>query len=295
MAVVLNALRKVYPGRPPRVALDDVTLTMDGTFGLLGPNGAGKTTLLRMVATVLRPTAGSITIEGVPATDRRSVRGMLGYLPQRFGFHPQLTAYETLSFMACLAMVSPGRADLMSLLERVGLAGMAGTRVTQLSGGMVQRLGIACALVGDPRVLIVDEPTVGLDHESRLEFRALLASRAAAGRTVLISTHVVGDAEAVCQRLAVLNHGRLAFVGTPAELAAAARERVWQVRVPLAHWDAFSAETRPLAAVREGGWVQARLVAAVPPPGMHAVPLQAVAEDGYAWVLGATGPEADAP
>lgn len=213
MTVALSAVSKVYPGRPPKEALRDVTMTMDGVFGILGPNGAGKTTLLRIVATVLRPTAGQVTVEGMPLTALQPVRRVLGYLPQRFGFYPQLTVYETLSYTACLAMVDPDRPRLMSLLERVGLVDQAATRVARLSGGMVQRLGIACALVGEPRVLIVDEPTVGLDHQSRSGFRALLASLATAGRTVLFSTHVVSDAETVCQRLAVLKVGRVAFGG----------------------------------------------------------------------------------
>ncbi|MBT9258827.1 MAG: ATP-binding cassette domain-containing protein [Clostridiales bacterium] len=286
MAIVVSGLRKVYPGG--KVALDGIDLTISGTFGLLGPNGAGKTTLMRILATLIPPTAGSVTIDGIPITDVAAIRRRLGYLPQKFGFYPQLTVYETMEFMAALAQVPADRGRLMALLERVGLADRAGARVRQLSGGMVQRLGIATALIGDPRVLIVDEPTAGLDHHSRVGFRNLLAGLTG-DRTVLFSTHIVSDVETTCSRLAVLREGRVIFTGTPGELAAAAEGHVWTVAVDPPDWTQFETRFRPVAAVREAGRVRARLVAPSPPPGYAAEPAAPTLEDGYIHVLRCAG------
>lgn len=261
-----------------------MNLEISGTFGLLGPNGAGKTTLMRILATLVAPTGGTATVDGIPVADAAAVRRHLGYLPQQFGFYPQLTVFETLEYMAALSQVRAGRGRLLGLLERVGLEDRAAARVRALSGGMVQRLGIAAALVADPRVLIVDEPTAGLDHDSRMGFRNMLAGLAA-DRTVLLSTHIVSDAETTCARLAVLRDGRVAFAGTPDRLAAAAAGHVWEVEVDPADWAGFETRFRPVAAVRAAGRVRARIVAPAPPPGYAAAPAPPTLEDGYVHIL----------
>jgi ABC-2 type transport system ATP-binding protein len=282
MAIVIQGLRKIFPGG--KVALDSIDLEVSGTFGLLGPNGAGKTTLMRILATLVAPTEGRVTVDGIPITEVAAVRRRLGYLPQRFGFYPRLSVIETMEFMAHLSQVDGGRSRLMSLLERVGLADRAKLKVRQLSGGMVQRLGIAAALVGDPRVLIVDEPTAGLDHDSRMSFRNLLAGLAE-DRTVLLSTHIVSDVETTCARLAILREGRVIFTGSPDQLAHRAAGQVWEVMVDPADWLHFEHRFHPVAAVRGAGSIRARVVAPSPPPGYPAEPASPTLEDGYVHTL----------
>lgn len=282
MAIQVEGLRKLYPGG--KVALDGVDLEIAGTFGLLGPNGAGKSTLMRILATLVEPTAGQVWVDGIPIVEKASVRRRLGYLPQRFGFYPQLTVLESLEYMAALSQVNPGRSRLLELLERVGLAELARSRVRGLSGGMVQRLGIAAALVADPAILIVDEPTAGLDHQATLSFRSLIAGLAA-DRTVLLSTHVVSDVETSCSRLAVLKEGRLQFVGTPEALAATAADLVWEVEVEPVDWEAFQLRFQPIAAVREAGLIRARMLGTAPPVGYVARSISPNLEDGYVNIL----------
>ncbi|MFZ5825569.1 MAG: ABC transporter ATP-binding protein [Bacillota bacterium] len=289
MAIECHGLSKLYPGG--KVALEGVDLKISGTFGLLGPNGAGKTTLMRILATLVLPTGGTATVEGIPLTDPARLRRVLGYLPQKFGFYPQLTVFETMEYMAALAEAPTDRPRLLDLLDRVGLAEKERVRVRQLSGGMIQRLGIASALVADPRVLIVDEPTAGLDHDSRISFRNLLAGLAA-DRTVLLSTHIVSDVETTCARLAVLRAGRIVFAGTPAELASRAVGQVWTVLVDPGDWAQFERRFHPVAAVREAAQVRARVVAPAPPPGYTATPAEPALEDGYVHLLRGNGGEA---
>jgi ABC-2 type transport system ATP-binding protein len=293
MAITLRNLTKDFPGG--RRALDRVDLDISGTFGLLGPNGAGKTTLMRILATLVAPTAGTVTVDGIPLADRAAIRRRLGYLPQKFGFYPHLTVYETMEFMAALAEAPATRSRLMPLLERVGLADRARARVGYLSGGMNQRLGIATALVGDPHVLIVDEPTAGLDHDARMGFRNLLAGLAG-DRTVLLSTHIVSDVESECPRMAVIKAGRLVFVGSPSQLAATAAGLVWEVDVDTVDWGQFERRFGPVAALRGDAGIRARVLAPAPPPGYQARPVAPSMEDGYVLALrGEGGTEGEAP
>jgi ABC-type multidrug transport system ATPase subunit len=217
--LAIRELVKIYPG--PVAALQGIDLDVPrGMFGLLGPNGAGKTTLLRIVAGLLEPTAGTVTLDGEELTGRpERVWPILGYLPQEFGFYPHLTGEKMLAYLLELKGVSaPGgrKALCRELLERVNLAFAARRKVKGYSGGMRQRLGIAQAIAGDPRLLIVDEPTAGLDPEERMRFYRLL-SELAADRTVLLSTHIVEDVAVLCPRFAVIRGGRLLTVTTPAE------------------------------------------------------------------------------
>lgn len=218
----VEGLVKVYPGPVEALAGVDLAIPV-GLFGLLGPNGSGKTTLMRILAGQLEPTGGRVRLDGEEVTDRpERVWPRLGYLPQRFGFHPNLTGRATLLHLLRLKGVRApdGLAKLVDrLLELVHLTEAAGRRVKTYSGGMLQRLGIAQALAGEPRLVIVDEPTAGLDPEERIRLYRLLAE-VAATRIVLLSTHLVEDVAVLCSRFAVLRRGRLRSVTTPARARA---------------------------------------------------------------------------
>ncbi|WP_051799963.1 ATP-binding cassette domain-containing protein [Catenuloplanes japonicus] len=214
-------------------ALRDVSLRAGvGVTGLLGPNGAGKTTLLRIAATVLTPDLGAAYLFGLsPHSDdtRRHIRRQLGYLPQDVGIHRFFTAFEFVDYVAILKEMAHTRKrhqEVRRVLGLVGLADLAGRRVHTLSGGARRRLALAQALLGDPALLILDEPTAGLDPEQRLLFRELL-SRLGEDRTVLLSSHHSDDLAALCGHIVVLREGRTVFAGPPAELTATARGRVW--------------------------------------------------------------------
>ena len=218
----IRNLVKVYPG--PVAALQGVSLDASrGMLGLLGPNGAGKTTLLRIVAGLLEPTSGTVLLDGEDVTaDPRRIRRQLGYLPQDFGFYPHLSGAAMLRFLLVLKGVTAPRGVkrlAMELLERVNLTGAANRKVGTYSGGMRQRLGIAQALAGNPRIVVVDEPTAGLDPEERMRFYRLLAELAE-DRLVLLSTHIVEDISVLCPRVAVLTGGRVVADTTPGKARA---------------------------------------------------------------------------
>jgi ABC-type multidrug transport system ATPase subunit len=209
-----------------RWVFDSLTFSIaGGVVGLLGPNGAGKTTLLETVVTLRRPDAGSIRILGrnsIDASDRREIRRRIGYLPQSFGYPPQFTAQEFVEYVGWTKGL--GGSDLerraRRVLAEVGLAERAGETLRRLSGGMLRRVGIASALVNDPELLVLDEPTAGLDPEQRIAFRSLLR-RLGESATVLLSTHLVEDVATTCTDLIVLGAGTIAYQGPPEELAAA--------------------------------------------------------------------------
>jgi ABC-2 type transport system ATP-binding protein len=228
--IALSDLRKRY-GATDAVA----GLSLDigpGVTGLLGPNGAGKTTLMRMIATVLAPTGGRLRLLGLDPADaeqRTAIRRRLGYMPQEPGFHRQFTAFEFVDYVAILKEMTDSRArhrEVRRVLEAVGLDDVASRRIRKLSGGMRRRIALAQALLGDPQLLVLDEPTAALDPEQRMRFREL-TSELGAERTVLVSTHQTEDVAALCQRVIVLRDGQAAFDGTPAALGALARHRVW--------------------------------------------------------------------
>ncbi|GHH33078.1 ABC transporter ATP-binding protein [Lentzea cavernae] len=207
-----------------RNAVNGLSLRLGhGVHGLLGPNGAGKTTLIRTLATVQSPTAGTLSLLGTPANGRlKAVRRKLGYLPQHFGYYKRFKVREFVEYLAWLKEMPSARIPgaVHTALERVGLTDRAEDRMKSLSGGMVRRVGIAQAIVNDPEVLLLDEPTVGLDPAQRLRFRELVAEL---GRDscVLISTHLVEDVAAACTDVVLVNEGSLMFQGTPADLATA--------------------------------------------------------------------------
>jgi ABC-2 type transport system ATP-binding protein len=214
-------------------ALDGLTFDAGaGITGLLGPNGAGKTTLLRMMATVLAPDAGDLRLLGWDprkADERLAIRRRLGYMPQEPGFHRSFTAFEFVDYVAILKEMVDRRArhdEVRRVLSLVGLESVSGRKIKALSGGMRRRVALAQALLGDPDLLVLDEPTAGLDPEQRLRFREIVSERSV-DRTVILSTHQTEDVAALCPRVVVMDEGRALFDGTPRDLAEIARGRVW--------------------------------------------------------------------
>ena len=280
----LRNLQKVYPG--PVAALQGVSLEIPaGMFGLLGPNGAGKTTLMRIVAGLLEPTAGQVILDGEDVTETpQKVWSRLGYLPQEFGFYPHLTGEAMLTHLLELkGVTSPKgmRALVGGLLERVNLTFAAKRKVKAYSGGMRQRLGLAQAIAGNPRLIIVDEPTAGLDPEERFRFYRLLAELASE-RIVILSTHIVEDVSVLCSRFAVIRAGRVVARVSPAQARAMIAGRIYQGRVD----DPVELET-----VLKTRWVTQSILVegrnqvrvfepeAVVPAGF--VPVEATLEDAY--------------
>src|SRR5690349_19400365 len=233
MHLLVENLSKEYRGNVR--ALSEVHLALGpGVLGLLGPNGAGKSTLMRILATITQPSSGRVLWnDSEIARHPDPLRAVLGYLPQDFGVYPSLNALEFLEYLAAVKGIQAGaaRKRIRELLELVNLTDAIKRPLGGYSGGMRQRIGIAQALLNDPQVLIVDEPTAGLDPEERVRFRSLL-SELSGERIVILSTHIVSDVEAVATRIALLAHGRLLADATPEELVSAAEGRTWEWQVP---------------------------------------------------------------
>ncbi len=240
-------------------AVEGVSLDLEpGVVGLIGHNGAGKSTLMQMLATLMKPTSGSILLEGQDIVAKPELmRRRLGYLPQDFGVYPHLTALEFLQYFAALKGVSD-RQRLQQLLELVNLHEQANRPAIGFSGGMRQRLGIAQALLNDPDVLIVDEPTAGLDPEERLRFRHLLGDLGRQ-RLVIVSTHIVSDIENMATHLAVMRQGRLVAYETPEAVIARAVGKVWTARLAPADYEALKGHVHVLQAQPQGNRVQVRM------------------------------------
>lgn len=228
--IVMEHVNKYY-GR--KQALKDVNLTIPlGMFGLLGRNGAGKTTLMKTLATLHEKKSGAITVCGIPIEEAGRIREITGYLPQDFSMYPNMSVYECLDYLGALSGMdgTARRKQIDRLLKQVNLEEQRRKKVKTLSGGMKRRLGIAQALLHNPKVLIVDEPTAGLDPEERIRFRNLLCE-VAEERIVILSTHIVGDIEAACENIAILNEGEILFRGTVRELLENAAGKVYSVTV----------------------------------------------------------------
>jgi ABC-2 type transport system ATP-binding protein len=282
--IQITGLTKTYRGGTRAINGLDLTVPT-GMFGLLGANGAGKTTLMRILAGLLRPTSGEVTVgphDLTTAHGRTEVKRTLGYLPQDLGVYPDLTATEFLDYVALLKGMddrAARRRRVAELLEVVALSTMAGRKLKGFSGGMKRRIGIAQALLNDPRLLIVDEPTAGLDPEERIRFRTLLA-RLAGDRTVLLSTHIVEDIAQTCRELAVLDKGQPIFRGTVADLMAVAQGRVWSVVT-----NGQEPEGVVVSALPDQEGVRYRVVApTAPAPGAELVAPSL--EDGYLALRG---------
>jgi ABC-2 type transport system ATP-binding protein len=285
MRIEIRRLNKVYHGGIH--ALNDVDLTIPGgMFGLLGPNGAGKTTLMRILAGILRPTSGQLTIgdfDGNTERGRTAIKRVLGYLPQDLGVYPDLSAREFLDYIGILKGMDDRKvrqSRVNQLLEVVSLTNVANRKLKTFSGGMKRRIGIAQALLNDPKLLIVDEPTAGLDPEERIHFRNLL-SELAGNRTVLLSTHIVEDIAQTCQNLTIMNDGYVIFQGTTADLTREARGKVWMVTT---NGTKPQGDFTVVSTMHMGTSVQYRLVGDLPSPD-GAVSTEPSLEDSYVWLM----------
>jgi ABC-type multidrug transport system ATPase subunit len=266
----------------------DLSLQVSGgVLGLLGPNGAGKTTLMQMIATVTRPTSGRVFFRDVDiVANPDALRPRLGYLPQDFGVYDNLTAVEFLGYFAALKGVR-SRTKVLEMLETVNLHHVANRSVGGFSGGMKQRLGIAQALINDPDLVIVDEPTAGLDPEERVRFRNVL-SDLGMGRLVILSTHIVSDVESIATEIAILRGGALVALATPEALMREAEGSVWEVVLSSAKFDEVRRTMHVSAAVRKSDGVHARVVSPER-PALHATPGEPSLEDAFLYTMNFRG------
>jgi ABC-2 type transport system ATP-binding protein len=257
-----------------------------GMFGLVGPNGAGKTTLMRILAGLIRPTTGKVTVFGNDVTTKQgklAVKSMLGYLPQELSLYPDLSAREFLEYVSLLKGVNDKaerEKQLGELLELVGLKEDAGRKMRTFSGGMKRRVGIAQALLGHPKLLIVDEPTSGLDPEERVRLRNLL-SEMSTRCTVILSTHIIEDISQSCNDMAVINLGRVLFRGSPKQLIRNLKGRVWLVTTK-GEKPVFQGGIVSTLQVQDG--MQYRLIGERP-KGYACKPAEPSLEDGYLWLM----------
>ena len=285
MIIAIQHMNKVYRGGVQ--ALNNVDLTIPtGMFGLLGPNGAGKTTLMRILAGILRPTNGIMRVgeyDGTTEKGRTAIKRGLGYLPQDLGMYPDLSAREFLDYVGILKGMNERKVRLRridELLEMVALSQVATRKIKTLSGGMKRRVGIAQALITDPSLLIVDEPTAGLDPEERLRFRNLL-SDLGGNRTVLLSTHIVEDIAQTCRNLAVMRSGHVVFQGTIEQMMQETQGKVWSITTtgpkPEGNFTVISA-------LNTGNSMQYRIVGELS-SRTGATPVEPSLEDGYVWLM----------
>jgi ABC-type multidrug transport system ATPase subunit len=240
-------------------AVDDVSLSLTrGVVGLIGHNGAGKTTLMQMIATLTKPTSGQISFQGVDILKHPdAIRTRLGFLPQDFGVYPNLSAHEFMQYFAGLKGVrDPER--IRYLLELVNLTEHAHRSAASFSGGMRRRLGIAQALLNDPDLLIVDEPTAGLDPEERMRFRNLLGDLGN-DKLVIMSTHIVSDVESVAQELAIMRKGKLIAFDTPEAMIEKAHGQIWSAQVSPAEFEMLRQKTQVLQSQKQGEWINVRM------------------------------------
>ena len=293
MALILDGLTKTFSSFP---AVNNLSYTMDtGVYGLLGVNGAGKTTLMRMLCTLLTPTSGTITWDGQDIFSLGSAyRNLLGYLPQDFGYYPDFSVQDYLLYIASIKGLRPAtaRQRMQNLLEQVGLTQVRRQKMKKLSGGMKRRAGIAQAMLNDPKILILDEPTAGLDPKERIRFRNLI-SELAENRLVLLSTHIVSDVEYIADQILLMKDGSLVHHGTSQQLLAAAPTQVWTCTVPRAQADQLLHQYPVVNLKTLPQGVQLRVLSQTPPtPEAHPaeMPLEAL----FLHDFGETAGETDA-
>lgn len=285
--IVIKGLNKSYGKKR---ALRNVDMRIErGMFGLLGRNGAGKTTLMKVLSTLLEKDSGKVKVCGIPVEHAAEIRKITGYLPQEFSMYPNMKVYEAMDYLGVLSGLTKAQRKerIPLLLERVNLSDNAGTRVRALSGGMKRRLGIAQAILHDPKVLIVDEPTAGLDPEERVRFRNLL-SEIAEDRIVILSTHIVGDVEATCEEIAVIDQGRILFRGTVEELLSLVEGRVYRAEVSRKELDRIRSSYTVTSMITLGNNVKVRFLADTQP--FHgAQHCDAGVEDAYMYLMQGEG------
>ncbi|MDR2413682.1 MAG: ABC transporter ATP-binding protein [Odoribacteraceae bacterium] len=264
MQIKIQHLSKIYPGG--KKALDKLNLEIEsGMFGLLGPNGAGKTTLMRIMTLLQDSSSGTILYDNYDISrDRKEIRALLGYLPQDFRFFEKLKTWEFLDYGAGLAGIRGKRQRgevVDEMLRKVGLFEVRDRWANRLSGGMKRRLGIAQALIGQPKVIIVDEPTTGLDPEERIRFRNILSEVSDKDAVIILSTHIVGDISSTCKKLALLNRGELKFEGSPDEMIALARGKVWEIFVTDLEYEEIKEKYPIISTIPSDGGMEIQVVA----------------------------------
>ncbi len=258
MKIEICGLNQIYPNG--NHALKDINLELGtGMFGLLGPNGAGKSSLMRIIVTLMKPTSGVVLVDGLDIQKhRQKMRGMLGYLPQDFRFFTSLKTWEFLDYSGSLAGMKNRKeriAEVDRLLDQVGLLEVRDRKANKLSGGMKRRLGIAQALIGNPRIIVVDEPTTGLDPDERIRFRNILSQLSRQDVIIILSTHIVGDISSTCHGMALLNKGDLVFNGSPENLVNQAEGHVFRMVLSPHEYDIVKEKYNVISTVPvETGW-----------------------------------------
>lgn len=269
-------------------AVSDVSVSMrKGVYGLLGVNGAGKTTLMRMLCTLIRPTSGEILWEGRNILEMGAAyRDVLGYLPQDFGYYPDLSIFDYMMYIASIKGIRPvaARKRTKQLLGQVGMARYEKRKMKTLSGGMARRIGIAQAMLNNPRILVLDEPTAGLDPNERIRFRNLI-SELSEDRLVLLSTHIVSDVEFIANRIMLMKNGRLFYTGTTEKLISSMDETVWHCTVPKKKVNDFLAEYLVGNVKTVPGGAELRILSKEPPTE-QAVREEATLEDAFLLYFG---------
>ena len=282
--LTISQLVKTYPSGVR--ALKGVSLELPpGVFGLLGPNGSGKTTLMKIVATLLEPDSGTIQMNGSDLlTHKTHTRRMLGYLPQDFGLYPTLTARQMLDYLAKLKGISnknERRTLVEALLEKVNLAEEPTQPLREFSGGMRQRLGIAQALIGEPELIIVDEPTAGLDPQERVRFHNLISETAGENTVVILSTHIVSDVSNICSRMAIIQKGTILSSCTPRQAVDQLKDSVWEAIMPREQVPALKSRFNVISSRMFEGQARVRVIAKDRRPSEEFAPATPILEDYY--------------
>jgi ABC-2 type transport system ATP-binding protein len=257
-----------------------------GMFGLLGPNGAGKTTLMRILTTLISPSAGRIQFGKISWEDVQQVRQIIGYLPQKFSLYAHIRVEEALHHLATLKGVPNRKKEVQSVLEKVNLLAQRNMKIGELSGGMIRRVGIAQAILGDPKIILVDEPTAGLDPEERIRFRKLLRYLGKEA-IVIISTHIVEDIETTCHQVAILHKGSLMANGMMGEIATKADGKVWKASVTRTQFYRMADEYEVMASHQKEGGYEVRILSDIQPPDASLVP--PTLEEGYLYLMKSRG------
>ena len=287
MKIEIQGLNKIYPNG--NHALKDINLEFEnGMFGLLGPNGAGKSSLMRIIVTLMKPSSGAVLIDGKDIQkNRKELRSLLGYLPQDFRFFTSLRTWEFLDYSGALAGLKNRKeriAEVDRLLDQVGLLEVRDRQANKLSGGMKRRLGIAQALIGNPRIIVVDEPTTGLDTDERIRFRNILSQLSRNEVIIILSTHIVGDISSTCQKMALLNRGELVFSGSPEKLVKQAEGHVFRLNLTPYEYEKAKEQYNVISTIPvETGWeVQ---VVADDPPVYNSASIEPDIEHAYVYYM----------
>ena len=286
MEIVINNLSKNYGKKS---ALKNVSVTIhSGMYGLLGRNGAGKTSLMRILATLSVPSSGEISMNGIPIKETTKIREIVGYLPQDFSFYRNMSVYGAMDYLGLLSNIPDKvrKERISALLEQVNLKENVRTKVKALSGGMKRRLGIAQALLHNPQILIVDEPTAGLDPEERIRFRNLL-SEFAEDRIVILSTHISSDVESSCEKIGVLDNGRMIWSGGTEGLVKQAEGKVYLISAAKKKDKLIKEKYTVLNIIASGSGTQYRVLSDTTPEEKHILQ-DPTLEDGYMYLLSQT-------